>query len=67
MSPATSVDRSVPEPAANAVDGLGMAGRQVVVDDDVVAGGGQRLDGVAADVAGAARHEHDAHGRPIDE
>ena len=45
---------------------LAMPGREVVVDHDPVAGLHQRLDGVAADVAGAAGHQHRAHGRPIE-
>ena len=47
--------------------GLGMACRQVVVDDDVVACRSQREDGVAADVARAAGDDDGAHARPIDE
>jgi hypothetical protein len=47
-----------------------MTGRQIVVDDDVRTVGAQRLDDMAADIAGAACYEHVAasgHGRPIDE
>ena len=39
---------------------LAVAGRQVVVDDDAVAGLAERLGGVAADVAGATRDQDDA-------
>ena len=42
-----------------------VAGREVVVDHDIRARGAQRLDGVAADVARTAGHEH-AHLRPIE-
>ena len=49
------------------VDGLGVALPQVVVDDDLVAGPGQRPDGEAADEAGAAGHQDAAHAqRPIE-
>ncbi len=50
----------------NRVNRGAMAGRQVVVDDDLVVRGEKRLDRVAADIARAARDQHSAHGRPIE-
>jgi len=44
-----------------AARGLDVAGREVVEHDHVVPGGGERLGGMAADVAGAARDEHARH------
>ena len=46
-------ERSVP-------DRLAMTGDQVVVHDDAIARPAERLGGVAADVAGAAGHQHRA-------
>ena len=46
--------------------GFAVPGREVVVDHDPVAGVPERLDGVAADVAGAAGDQDRAHGRPIE-
>ena len=46
--------------------GFPVAGRQIVIDHDLVAGLPQRLDGMAADIPGAARDEDRAHGRPIE-
>jgi hypothetical protein len=40
-----------------AIDGLGVALPQVVEDDDVVPGRGERSDGEAADEAGPACHQ----------
>ena len=37
---------------------LSMTGRQIVVNDDAVSRLAQRLGGMAADVAGPARHKH---------
>ena len=51
------------QPAAE--HGAAMTRREVVVDDDVVAGLAQRLRGVAADVAGAAGDEDPTSGRPV--
>ena len=39
------------------LDGLAMPGDKIVEDDHPVAGPGERLGGVAADIAGAARDE----------
>jgi hypothetical protein len=50
----------------DASDGLSVACRQIVVDHDIETRRRQSFDRVAADVARAARHEHRAHGRPID-
>jgi hypothetical protein len=49
------------------LDRLGVTRRQVVVDDDVIAGGRQGLHRMAADVARATGDDDRAHGRPIDE
>ena len=61
-----ALDEGVGEPRRFAV-----AGREVVVDHDALAGLAQRLDGVAADVARPAGDENARHharaGRPIDE
>ena len=46
------------------VDGGAVALAKVVEDDDVVAGGDERLDGDGADVAGAAGDEHAHHDLP---
>ena len=41
-------------------------GREIVVNDDVLAAVDERLYGMAANVAGASGHEDRAHGRPIE-
>ena len=47
---------------------VAMARRQIVVDDDAISRLPERLGGVAADVAGAAGHEHGggAQWRPME-
>jgi hypothetical protein len=58
-------DVSLLERRAGTLRRFAVSGCQVVVDDDVFPSLAERLDGVAADVTGAARDEH-AHRRPIE-
>jgi hypothetical protein len=48
-------------------DGGRVAGREIVVDDDVIPGLGERFHAVAADVPGSPGDDDRAHGRPMDE
>jgi hypothetical protein len=60
-------DAAVGVRVRDTVDCIRVAGGKIVVYDNVMPPGGQRLDTVTADVPRPARDENNAHGLPIDE